>query len=585
MHEFGHNLGLHHGGAVDTNCKPNYLSVMNYSFQLGTWGSTSGVPGVLDHNAARIQPIIDYSHGALPTLDPTKLDESAGVGGSGSQLTTWGDSANRARVGPVTGPLDWNGNGSIDTGTVTVNIARSRVCNAGTTGPLTGHDDWAHLDYFFRLAPDFQQPGAGLGFVPLPDPTTQQYNVAVIPPADSPPAFTTASPPLSTPPATLYAYQFAASGFPYPAFGLSGAPGWLTVDQLGNVTGIPPGGTTSFVYSVTATNSPSSGASAAKVATAGPFIVNITGGGGVFVPPAGGSPPSPTLTVLGGADRSATAIAVSQATFPEAKSAGAVILARDDGFVDALAGAPLAAKSRAPLLLTDPGSLHAATAAEIQRVLPAGGTVYLLGGTNALTTTVADSIGGLGYHVVRYAGVDRYSTATAIATALGNPAIVVLADGTNFADALSAGPAAARAGGAVLLTRGPTLNPATVAWLAAHPPVTLYAIGGPASMAAPAATPLAGTNRYATAVLVAQRFFSNPTIVGLASGANYPDALSGGAAAALGGYPVVLSDPVALSPETTAYLQSIAGTLSGIDVYGGSEAVTAAVATAASRAG
>jgi hypothetical protein len=34
MHELGHNLGLHHGGADDVNYKPNYISVMNYLFQL-----------------------------------------------------------------------------------------------------------------------------------------------------------------------------------------------------------------------------------------------------------------------------------------------------------------------------------------------------------------------------------------------------------------------------------------------------------------------------------------------------------------------------------------------------------------------
>ena len=33
MHEFGHNLGLSHGGNDDLNWKPNYLSVMNYTFQ------------------------------------------------------------------------------------------------------------------------------------------------------------------------------------------------------------------------------------------------------------------------------------------------------------------------------------------------------------------------------------------------------------------------------------------------------------------------------------------------------------------------------------------------------------------------
>ena len=33
MHELGHNLGLRHGGDDNVHRKPNYLSVMNYSFQ------------------------------------------------------------------------------------------------------------------------------------------------------------------------------------------------------------------------------------------------------------------------------------------------------------------------------------------------------------------------------------------------------------------------------------------------------------------------------------------------------------------------------------------------------------------------
>ena len=35
MHELGHNLKLEHGGSNSDNCKPNYLSVMNYNLQAG----------------------------------------------------------------------------------------------------------------------------------------------------------------------------------------------------------------------------------------------------------------------------------------------------------------------------------------------------------------------------------------------------------------------------------------------------------------------------------------------------------------------------------------------------------------------
>src|SRR6202043_3498136 len=86
-----------------------------------------------------------------------------------------------------------------------------------------------------------------------------------------------------------------------------------------------------------------------------------------------------------GADRVATDVAVSQAEFPDPGSARGVVLGRDDLFADALAGGPLAAKVHGPLLLTDPAALPAATRAEIMRVLPSGGNVYILGGVSAVS--------------------------------------------------------------------------------------------------------------------------------------------------------------------------------------------------------
>ena len=64
-----------------------------------------------------------------------------------------------------------------------------------------------------------------------------------------------------------------------------------------------------------------------------------------------------------------------------------------------------------------------------------GETVYLLGGTAALSTGIESQLVGLGYATVRFAGVDRYDTAAQIASSpqgLGNPTTVFVATGQSF---------------------------------------------------------------------------------------------------------------------------------------------------------
>lgn len=283
---------------------------------------------------------------------------------------------------------------------------------------------------------------------------------------------------------------------------------------------------------------------------------------------------------LSGADRFATAIAISNAEFPAAATAGAVVLARADDYPDALVGTALAAARTAPLLFASGGVLTPPTQAEIVRVLPAGRTVYLLGGTSAIPATVAATLGSLGYVVVRYAGADRYGTALAVADALGDPTTVMLATGTNFPDALAAGPAAASVGGVVLLTAGTVLPPSISAYLTAHPG-KVYAIGGPAVISYPPAIALVGTDRYATAAAVATKFFTSPTTVGLASGVTFADALAGGALLAHKGGPLLLSDPLVLPTPTSAYLTGNKATVTGSFIFGGSSAISSAVQTEA----
>jgi hypothetical protein len=102
MHELGHNLGLHHGGGEDdTTYKPNYLSVMNYSFQF---------QGLIRDQ----QPgLFDYSSFALDKLNEDSLDPTAGIT-SDQSLSRWGSyrfctcTEDATRVDSIFGPIDWS---------------------------------------------------------------------------------------------------------------------------------------------------------------------------------------------------------------------------------------------------------------------------------------------------------------------------------------------------------------------------------------------------------------------------------------------------------------------------------------------
>jgi Domain of unknown function DUF11/Putative Ig domain len=87
---------------------------------------------------------------------------------------------------------------------------------------------------------------------------------------DQVPTFTQDSPPATFTTGRAYAYAFAADGAPAPEYSLgAGAPSWLSLDATsGALSGTPPAGTTSFAYSIVATNGVGS-------ATAGPCTVTV----------------------------------------------------------------------------------------------------------------------------------------------------------------------------------------------------------------------------------------------------------------------------------------------------------------------
>jgi putative cell wall-binding protein len=291
---------------------------------------------------------------------------------------------------------------------------------------------------------------------------------------------------------------------------------------------------------------------------------------GVFGSPAVASttPITQTGTVrLSGNDRYATAVAISKATF--AAPVDSVFLASGEGFPDALAGGPAAARLQAPLLLTQHDQVPDVVWTELTRLAPT--TVYLLGGTGAVTAAVADVLALHGYTVDRLSGVDRYATAAAVAaTWPAGTSTVYLASGSSFPDALSGGAAAASDGAPVLLTGATTLPPVTRSALQTLAPDRVIVLGGTGVVSTAVASSVQallpsatvdryfGADRFATSAAIAKAAWpSGADTVFYASGLGFADALAGVPAAAVNGAPLLLTS----SSCVTSDVATTAGTL------------------------
>lgn len=193
----------------------------------------------------------------------------------------------------------------------------------------------------------------------------------------------------------------------------------------------------------------------------------------------------------------------------------------------------------------------------------------------------------------RLAGSDRYATAAAISRASFGAGVPVayVATGASYPDALAGGPAAARAGGPVLLVSHNRIPSATQIELGRLRPTRIVVLGGPSAVSdgvlgalrsyatGGQVDRLFGADRYATAAAVsAASFAPGAPVAYVATGAAFPDALTGGVAAGRDGGPLLLVATDAVPSATAAELQRLRP--GRIVVLGGSIAVGDGVASA-----
>ena len=284
-----------------------------------------------------------------------------------------------------------------------------------------------------------------------------------------------------------------------------------------------------------------------------------------------------------GDDRYGSAAAAALASFP--RGSETLYIANGLDYPDALAGGAVAGADGAPLLLTDPRRIPAATSAAIKKLKPQ--RIVILGREGAVSVAVERSLRGHAATVTRFGGADRFGTAAKIALAKTTTGgTVYLASGLDFPDALAGGPTAAVAGGPLLLTRPTALPKETVDALKQLSPSKIVVLGGDAVVSpklaaqlrnyAPQVERLSGADRYATSAAIARSAFpKGAPVVYIAAGSSFADALAAGPVAAKAQGPVLLVTQGGVPQDTAAALRALKPTR--IVIVGGPAAVSQGV--------
>lgn len=279
---------------------------------------------------------------------------------------------------------------------------------------------------------------------------------------------------------------------------------------------------------------------------------------------------------ISGSDRYSTAIDLSKKAFDEADTA---VIASGQNFADALSGGALAAINKAPLLLVDNTS---STVDKVNKELRRLGVkkVYILGGKNSISVNTEMKISNdkdsddKSRTVERIDGSDRYETSYKIykevARSQSGKEEVILVNGTEFADALSAGPLAAYTNRAIVLTDGKNL----VSGLDKNNDKNII-IGGLSSMDSSfKGRRISGSDRYETSVKVAKELGSVDNVM-LASGETYPDGLASISLYNKYKAPLLLSQRYSLPSVTKRYIND--KSVKDIYIVGGTNSISTKV--------
>ena len=256
---------------------------------------------------------------------------------------------------------------------------------------------------------------------------------------------------------------------------------------------------------------------------------------------------------ISGTDRYETCVNISKKAY---KSSEVAILASGQKIQDALASGGVAAKLKAPLLLTQKDRLPSVVLDELKRLNVK--KIILVGGQESISRSLENQLDNI-YKVERVSGRDRYETSIKLAEVINKDTKQenIIVNG-NTVDALTAGAIAARLNRSIILTNGVNLPGGSSGVLKADSPNNII-IGGPSSINIDGlkGDRLAGSDRYETSTKIAEKYYAGKTNKALlANGVNSIDALSAINLVVSENAPVLLTAYDSLDNDVSKFLEN-----------------------------
>lgn len=283
-------------------------------------------------------------------------------------------------------------------------------------------------------------------------------------------------------------------------------------------------------------------------------------------------------TRIEGSDRYKTSIEISKSKWEDG-SCKVALLTTGENYPDALSAAPLAKKFDAPILLTNKYLLTSDTENELYRL--GVKTVYIIGGTGVVSSYVEGQLKSMNIAAIRLGGADRYETSIKIAEQLSTPKQLAVTTGDDFSDALSIAPFAALENMPIILVPKEYVPECVKNYLSSINIDKTYIVGGTDIISDTVSKSfnnpyrIGGTDKYERNINVIRTFLDDiywGTIY-IATGNNFPDALSGSAIAAKDGSSIVL---VGNEPTTEAkdFINKNKDLITNCKILGGEEVIS-----------